>query len=153
MPNCLATPPTRCFLRHLAATAFLLASFLAGCSREVSPTIRVEGQITYRGEPVTQGVVSFVPSRNAVGRDLRPAAAALQPDGTYRLSASRDVDGVLPGSYAVAVAAYRDAHLLPGRKIEYAAPAKYANPHTSGLTATVPADAAGPVRLDFQLRD
>ncbi len=131
----------------------MVVSVTMGCSsNHDASTTRVEGRITYRGEPVGRGVVHFVPLDGQDRKDLQPAAAALQADGAYRLSASRNVDGVLPGNYAVAVVAYRNPLALPGEKIEYAVPVKYANPHTSGLTATIPQD-AGPLRLDFDLSD
>jgi hypothetical protein len=41
----------------------------------------------------------------------------------------------------------------PAVKLEYAIPAKYVNPHTSGLIATVPADASGSLWFDFELCD
>lgn len=136
----------------LAAAGVLVVA--VGCSHEASPLTRVEGRITYQGKAVSQGVVSFTAVAKPGVDGPPPAAAALESDGTYRLRAQRDIDGVLPGEYAVSVTSYRNPQQLPGQKVEYAVPAKYADPRTSGLTATVPPDAAGKsLRFDFDLGD
>jgi hypothetical protein len=128
---------------------------LAGCSDSLPRTIRVEGQVTYGGKPVTSGTVAFMPLETPGQIEPRPATGALRADGTYQLACYRAKAGVLPGKYAVSVVAYK--HFAPPQnpddKPDYAVPERYTNAQTSGLTATVPADAADPLRFDFQLQD
>jgi hypothetical protein len=133
----------------------IMAAAWLGCSDRLPRTIPVEGQVTYRGKPVTQGSVTFMPADSAQGAALQPATGRLESDGSYRLRSYRQKDGVLPGKYAVSVAAYRSSRLpmTPGEKPDYSVPEKYVSPQTSGLTATVPADAVGTLRFDFELRD
>jgi hypothetical protein len=126
-----------------------------GCSDKLPRTVRVEGRITYQGKPVTQGSVTFMPTAMAPGSSAQPATGSVDPDGNYSLRSYREKDGILPGKYSVSVAAYRSYRLpmKPGEKLDYSIPEKYTSPQTSGLSADVPADAVGPLRFDFELRD
>lgn len=135
--------------------ALALASCMIGCSDRLPRTVHVEGRITYLGKPVTQGSVTFMPINNASGSTLQPATGSLDSDGNYSLRSYHEKDGILPGKYSVSVAAYRSYRLptRPGEKLDYSIPEKYTSPQTSGLSADVSTDAAGPFRFDFELRD
>jgi len=61
----------------------------AGCGKE-SQTCTVSGAITFQGNPVTQGLINFMPENG------RPEGGAIQADGTYRFELS-------PGKYLVRI--------------------------------------------------
>jgi len=58
----------------------------------------VTGRVTYKGEPVEKGTISFIP----VQADGRAAAGEIT-NGSYSLTTSTPNDGALPGSYKVTV--------------------------------------------------
>jgi hypothetical protein len=66
------------------------ALVLAGCSG--GGAAKVSGKVTYKGNPVTGGSVSFNPVAKGNSYPGKPAAANVQPDGTY------SVEEVVPGS-------------------------------------------------------
>jgi hypothetical protein len=88
--------------------------------------VQVKGKVTYKGQPVTQGTVTFEPEGYG-----RPARGKLQSDGTYSLTTLKDGDGVVLGAHRVAVE-ISDKTLSKVRGIK-----KYASPNTSKLTAEV----------------
>ena len=124
-----------------------------GCGKSPPTTIPVHGQVTWEGKPLTTGTVTFQPVKTGEGQPLRPAKGSLGPDGTYRLSMFRTHDGAMPGEYAVVIHSHAadssiDRIGLPSKSI---IPEKYGNSATSGLRATIPADASGALKFDFQL--
>lgn len=126
-----------------------------GCSGSSAPkTTRVHGKVTYKGTPVTQGTVSFLPKAVAPGAPNRPATAALKPDGTFELASFAKADGALPGEYQVAIVSLTSGPTIekPNAPEVWAIPKKYGDAAKSGLTATVP-DKGGDVTLDFDLKD
>jgi hemoglobin len=90
----------------------------------------VEGKVTYKGRPLTEGKIEFVPP------DGKRLSAPVQPDGTYRLE-----KGAAPGKYRVVIQtqAGKDAVRIPAR---------YADPATSGLIVEV---RPGRNNLDIEL--
>jgi hypothetical protein len=87
------------------ASSLLLA--LAGCGSQAASwdgsgkAVAVKGTVTYRGRPLTKGIVRFEPDAG------REAEGEIQADGTYALSLAR------PGINRVAVTAPRRA--IPAR--------------------------------------
>jgi hypothetical protein len=74
-----------------------------GCSSdELGKRYPVSGKVTYKGQPVAKGRISFSPApENKTGR----AAYSEIEEGKYTLSTQGNNDGALPGSYRVAVTA------------------------------------------------
>jgi len=106
-------------LRALVWPSLFLALLLAGCSR--SPTRRVAGEVSYKGEPIKDGSIEFQPiegtSGPSVGAPIRdgaydiPAAKGPLADGTYRvkLVAVRNTGKYPPGRrYAKSVPIHED---------------------------------------------
>ena len=132
------------------ALAALLALSGAGCGAksEFPETFPVSGKVTYKGQPVTKGTVTFQPDQG------QPATGAIQPDGTYQLSTFAEKDGALPGHHKVMIIANdADPNLMPGSSPGYKPPKdlipkKYNNRETSGLEATVSKDKTA---YDFDL--
>jgi len=150
--------------RLFAALACSAATLLPACGTDDGAGRRypVSGKVSYKGQPVAKGSITFAPE-DPNGR----AASGLIADGSYRLSTLGDNDGALPGKYKVTVTA-RDidqAKVQPaaGRsainpsviaKANQAAknnvPAKYSSSSTSPLAAEVPAKSTS---IDFDLVD
>ena len=127
----------------------------AGCDAGGIKTVPVTGRVTYNGNPVTEGMVTFMPASSPAGSIYRPATSQLQPDGSYNLRTFEPGDGVIPGEYAVAIVAFdHDTWAppqYPGDEPDYTVPKKYVRPDTSGLEAVIPADASGPLEINFEL--
>jgi hypothetical protein len=127
-----------------AVLGMLGAAVLAGgCSRNPQ-TYVVSGTVSYRGKPLGNAGVTFVPHYG------RPAMAITDAHGRFRLRTYDLADGAVLGEHAVCVMksetpAPDAAHPYPcGRLL---VPARYGNPLKTPLRATV--TAGGP--NDFQL--
>lgn len=79
-------------IRFFLAVPFLVA-IAVGCSHSRTPC-SVHGKITYEGEPVGGGTISFVP---AAGEVKGGYGTEIKPDGTYESS------GLPPGEYVVSI--------------------------------------------------
>ncbi len=85
----------------LLAAALALTS--SGCGAGNGLTLgRVQGKITYKGEPVKYGTVSFVPDATK-GSDGPMAMGNIKEDGTYILSTSDAGDGAVVGHHKISV--------------------------------------------------
>ena len=83
--------------------AGLLAVALAGCGPGHGMTLGlVQGKVTYNGEPLKYGTVSFVPDASK-GTDGPIATGIIKEDGTYILSTDAGGDGALVGHHKVSV--------------------------------------------------
>jgi hypothetical protein len=124
----------------LSIVLLSLAASLSGCSDKpaVAP---VSGQVTYNGKPLPYGSVGFQPAQG------QPSGAAIQPDGSFRLSTFAEFDGAIIGSHKVKVTCYasqrpsQQAQKTAGEFVlgESLIPAQYSFLDQSGLTAEVPA--------------
>jgi len=133
-----------------------LALVVAGCSGGGSKptTIKVHGKVTYKGQPVSEGTITFQPTKPAAGSPNRPAVGALKPDGTYELSTFGGGDGAVPGDYAVTVRTGGDISIEnPNAPQPSKTPLKYADPEKSNLKATIPSSHSGALELNFALED
>jgi hypothetical protein len=81
----------------------LLAAALAGCGPGHGLSLgRVQGKVTYKGEPVRYGQVFFVPDVSK-GTDGPSAMGSITEDGTYILSTDSPGDGALVGHHKVGI--------------------------------------------------
>jgi hypothetical protein len=111
------------------ALAALLAGACWGCGSGSAPLpdlIPVKGKVTYKGQPVTKGVVRFEPDGYG-----RMASGQLQSDGTFELSTVKSGDGVVAGEHRVTVSEF-DKSLAGNRDLR-----KYGSASISGLKAEV----------------
>jgi len=109
---------------------------LAGCSAEPVPLAPVKGKVTYRGAPLTSGMIVFAPDENR-GSQGPLAQAEIQGDGSYVLKTGEEL-GVKPGFYRVTVAAVEV--LPPGQgfsRPRSLLPDRYRDPRLSGLVCEV----------------
>jgi hypothetical protein len=90
--------------RRYAQCALLLAPvLLAGCHSGNGLTLApVKGKITFKGEPVKFGTVSFVPDASK-GTDGPIAMGPITRDGTYILSTDEAGDGAIVGHHKISV--------------------------------------------------
>ncbi len=132
-------------------TVALILGTMAGCSESIDrpKTFPVSGKVTYKGQPVTRGTITFQPDQG------QAAVAEIQSDGTYHLSTFGEADGAAAGHYRVYVISNTaDPNLMPGSSPGWKppkdlVPAKYGKAETSGLETTV---SDGKKEYDFNLQ-
>lgn len=126
--------------------ALLVAVAAAGCGRSGPQTIPISGRVTYKGQPLTQGEVRYVPDDPGA----RQARGTLDSSGKFRLTTFALNDGAMPGGYRIAIISLEPHAGEPGRDESQAAappraiparksriPQRYASADTSGLTDKV----------------
>jgi len=118
---------------------------LPGCSR--NKPLQVSGQVTWEGQPLEQGIITFRPA------DLKgPTAEATIAKGSYKVE-------VTPGEKKVSIQGFkvvgkrRASPLDPSSpevdQKQQILPAKYSDKEKTELTRTVE---AGTTKLDFDLK-
>ncbi len=79
---------------------FLGASCGCGSAAGSLPSlIPVKGKVTFKGQPLTKGVITFDPTDYG-----RAATGQLQADGTYVLTTYKDGDGIVAGLHKISIA-------------------------------------------------
>ena len=127
-----------------------VAAAVVGCGSKPE-VVPVSGKVTYNGQPIPYGNVGFQPVQG------QPSGAAIQPDGSFKLSTFAEFDGAKPGSYKVKVtcnssqspserAKPRVGEFLPGVPL---IPEKYTFLDQSGLTAEVPSEGTDSILLEL----
>ncbi len=134
------------------AVALPLTTLAGGCSSGDRP-VPVRGSVTYRGEPLPNALVVFMPETPGV----LPASGLTDRAGRFELMTRAPHDGAFAGKHRVTItargpaAAPADSTLgLPSEPGEPLIPDKYFMPDTSGLTAEVPREG---LRIDFALKE
>jgi hypothetical protein len=92
-------------LRALVWQTAFLALLLAGCSR--SPTRRVSGEVSYKGVPIKDGTIEFIPIEGTGG----PTVGASITEGAYDVPAAKGP--LVAGTYRVKLWAVRDTGKFP----------------------------------------
>ena len=88
--------------------------------------IPVKGKVTYKGQPVTKGVVQFEPDGYG-----RPARGQLQSDGTFELTTFKPGDGVVAGEHRISISEL-DKSLAKDRALQEIWEPKYLAPDGGG---------------------
>jgi hypothetical protein len=128
--------------------ACLALTVVGGCGKSKPAETVVRGQILYRGEPVSCGLIVFAPNPDR-GSDGPMATATLNDDGSFTLTAP-DGKSVAPGWYRIAVAPKAGSVRVPTADRPYPGlPAKYRNPSLSGLELEVKAGTDNVVLFDL----
>lgn len=128
-----------------ALTAGLVLGLVSCRGADPNAPVPVRGQVRYRDRPAEGARVTFVPTGAGDPAAPRPTAA-VDADGTFRLTTKLSYDGAPPGRYAVTI-----VYPSPAKKVddENVGPdllrGKYANPKTTPLQAEVK---AGPNELE-----
>jgi len=117
----------------VSAVAAVLLAPSWGCGPAVSGTrpslVPVKGKVTYKGQPMTRGVVLFEPDGYG-----RKASGQIQSDGTFVLTTDQEGDGVVAGFHQVSISATGSR---PGKEL---VPKKYTQRNSSKLEAHVDAE-------------
>jgi hypothetical protein len=123
-------PSVRFLTRALIAMA-LVPCWGCGASGSgaSAPLVSVKGKVTYKGRPLTSGVVRF--QRDGYGR---AATGRLQSDGSYTLGTNKEGDGVIAGEHQVTIGGF-DKPLANDRTLK-----KYGIARSSELKAEVDAE-------------
>lgn len=160
-------------LSHSFRIAFIvLCLILPGCNDGPArpKTTQVTGLLTYKGQPVREASVGFVPDVPAAEMSRHPGAFAITDnDGRFVLMTFKTGDGAIPGKYKITVSKQEavtntkvaetgaDDYFDDGGG-EYTAappksvfPVKYSTPATSDLTVNVPE--GDPIEYEFELKD
>ncbi|MFO0788574.1 MAG: hypothetical protein U0805_03890 [Pirellulales bacterium] len=141
--NRLAGKFLECDWRVIAAFLIVasVSPLLGGC-REKANTVSLTGHVSYRGEPLGNGIIAFFPV------DGRPISGAILETGEYSLN-------VPPGDYAVTVdvstevpAGYKEGDKLPASKI--AIPPQYSVRAKTTLSAKVQAGQNEPINFELK---
>ncbi|MBI3462238.1 MAG: carboxypeptidase regulatory-like domain-containing protein [Planctomycetes bacterium] len=145
--------PTRHWLRVI-----LLLLLVGGCGGDSDGLAPVDGTIIYRGKPLPNARVVFMPETPGA----LPASGTTDDAGRYELMTSVPGDGARVGKHRVTVTARGPDKLLPANQLTTGLPGsntapgdplippRYFMPNTSGLTAEV---TAGGATVDFELTE
>jgi len=86
-------------MRRWLAVGGVLAGFLAaGCGQ--SPTVKVTGTVTIKGQPAENVQVTFLPAEG------RAATGVTDAQGRFELSTFKPGDGAMPGQQTVTLGEY-----------------------------------------------
>lgn len=136
------SPPGFRGMARAAAMVALLVGPISGCAEPIEhpKTFPVAGKVTYKGQPVPKGTITFQSDQG------QAAVGDIQPDGTYRLSTFGQGDGAVAGHHRIFVIANTaDPTKIPGSTPGWTppkdlVPKKYNKPETSDLETTVAED-------------
>jgi hypothetical protein len=124
------------FLRPSILTGLALFACWGCTTSTGSPAqglVPVKGKVTYKGQPLTKGVVEFEPRGSG-----RLATGKIGSDGTFVLSTFRDGDGAVAGHHRVSITG------TGTKATKELVPVKYVSAMSSGLGAEV-----SPERTEF----
>jgi hypothetical protein len=133
------TMPARSLLAIFGrASVVLIFVALGGCNRDDRiPVHPVEGQFTWRGQPLPNAFIVLHP-QNAADTRLLPARAQTDASGKFYATTYEQADGAAAGEYRVTVEYYRPiqngSSLEPGPNV---LPPKFSRPETSDITVRV----------------
>lgn len=145
--------------RWTLACAVVSLALSTGCGGG-NDMVPIRGEVTFKGQPLTRGIVNYVPAEQGKGRT---ASGPLQPDGTFVMTTQKAGDGVAPGVYDIFIHSYEENPDAPKTREEIEAagsagktplirsiiPDKYAAPETSGLADTVDDNHSGFKKIEL----
>lgn len=77
--------------------------FITACNQDKPKLVKVNGKITFNGQPLTAGSINFHPaSTNTFTKDN--PSSILQEDGSFNMKTFPYGDGVSPGEYKITLA-------------------------------------------------
>lgn len=137
----------------IVALALMTAG--GGCGPAGLPDmVPIQGNVTYRGAPLAEGELRYIPEDPSAGRMARGKIR----EGRFALTTARRDDGVKPGKYQIVVIAYgperepeRDAQGFVTKAFPrpLLVPEQYTKPETTPLTDVVDGNHSGDVQFDL----
>ena len=139
--------------RRLVATGLvaLLCGLGIGCGSKGPEIVPVRGTVTFHGGPWPKpGHIYFTPLKPAEGFPRRPGSGAFDVDGRFTVTTRDPGDGLIPGTYRIAVECWevRPTDTTPG--VSYAAKS-YTTPATSSLELVVEPGTRGTVEVEYDI--
>jgi hypothetical protein len=126
----------------------VVISAFAGCGDKgrLAGLYKCEGSVTYKGEPVVGGVLTFYPDGG--NPEARPASANTDAQGRFKVTTLKENDGIFPGNYTVTIEKFEqygqprkvkdgEGNIVEEYNTRNILPVKYADPKKSGLTVTI----------------
>lgn len=84
-----------------------------GCNSSDVPTREVRGVVTFAGGlPPKAGELTFAPLSATAGLPRRPAKGSFDAEGHFKLTTFQEGDGIIPGTYSVYIACWREKPTL-----------------------------------------
>ena len=124
---------------------------LVGCGGRDLEQVPVSGKVTLDGGAMPgPGTLFFTPVTPAGDAPLRPGTARFEADGSYQAGSFDPGDGLVPGTYNVAVHCWEVSPNMEDVKAVSFIPEQYTNAATSGLTLEIPAGSSAMTK-DFAL--
>ncbi|QDU59435.1 hypothetical protein Pan216_02630 [Planctomycetes bacterium Pan216] len=131
--------------RRRVVGLLLLGLALPACGELMQPsTYPVSGTVTYNGDPLREGVITFHPDNG------RAAYGRIKNGHIVDVTTFREGDGALPGHHRVVIEASTEDPNDPFNSFSML-PIEYASPGTSGLEAEL--TSARGNTLSFELTD
>ena len=143
-------------MNHLYPVVYCLSlvvycPLLIGCGGGGPELVSVRGKVTLGGGSWPRpGSLYFTSVATAKGGPQRPALGRFGADGGFTVTTLTEGDGLVPGTYRVAVQCCEPAVGGPGEGLSHV-PLKYSSPATSGLEITIKPGTRGPVNLEFDI--
>jgi len=129
----------------------LCSLIIAGCGRAGPEIVPTRGKVTLDGGAWPKpGVIYFTPLKPAEGFPRRPGTGHFDTDGTFTVTTLDPGDGLIPGTYRIAVECWEVwPEEKPPGKSYVAEP--YTSPARSGLELTVEPGTRGPVEVKHDI--
>jgi len=116
--------------------AVALLVLTPGCGRRGPVMVPVRGKVLFNGAPTPGAIIVFHPADSSDSSTLRPSAR-VRDDGSFSLDTHPLGPGAPVGEYVIAIVWYGGPADSKTGDAPNKLPARYANPESSGLTATV----------------
>lgn len=124
---------------------------VGGCGRDAPEMVPTRGKVTLDGGQWPKpGSLFFAPLEPAEGFPRRPGVGQFDKDGVFTVTSRDPGDGLIPGTYRIAVECWEvePSDTRPGKS--YTAQ-QYTSPARSGLELTIEPGTRGPVVLEYDI--
>ncbi len=135
-------------VRRLATALFILLPsslipLVSGCGGGGPETAPVTGTVTYQGNPLPKGAITFYPASG------RPAYGKIVDGKIVDVTLLKPGDGAIPGPNKVSITSVEPGKDMytPSKSL---IPDRYADPSKSGLTAEIKKGQTNEVKFDLK---
>jgi hypothetical protein len=133
-------------LRSLPLLGLITLLTSIGCNSSDVATREVRGVVTFAGGPPPNvGELTFAPLSVDAGLPRRPAKGSFGSDGHFTLTTFQEGDGVIPGTYSVYIACWREKPTLETKLTANFVPPDFTH------EVVIDADAPEPIELTIDV--